>query len=74
MASLVKSVLIPLRNIVHSPVEVTTTPTHVHPARPPALLCRWVLDDRTGRPVATWVAEPEVAEHVLTASIDQAVA
>jgi hypothetical protein len=59
---------------VYSRVEVTTTPTRVPGWRPPALACRWVLDDRTGRPVAQWVAEPELAGQELTASSDQAVA
>jgi hypothetical protein len=56
------SVLIPLRNLVYSPAEPVTEPDVVTPTRRPALVCRWVLDDRTGRPVARWVAEEDIAD------------
>jgi hypothetical protein len=59
MASFMTSVLIPLRSLA-------TTP-----ARRPTLVCRWVLDPRTGRPVARWVAEPEMTEQELADSCEQ---
>jgi hypothetical protein len=71
MASLVTSVLIPLRTFVYTPVEVVTASHRVPAARRPALVCRWVRDDSTGRPVARWVAEPGPAEAELANSSRQ---
>jgi hypothetical protein len=71
MALLVTSVLIPLRNLMYTPAEPVKAPDVVTPTRRPTLVCRWVRDDRTGRPVARWVAEEDLSQEDIADSCEQ---
>jgi hypothetical protein len=63
VASFVTSVLIPFRKLRRPSAEAALAQP-VEAGRPAALGCRGVRDERSGRPVARWVAEPDVAEEV----------